>query len=153
MWKEAAVLAGIVFLGLVASSQEKKEAPQEPVPAEFEVPPEEAKRKNPIKPDASSMAMGKRLFSSQCAMCHGKDGDGKGDLAEEMGLKLRDYRDPAALKEISDGELFYILSKGKGEMPGQGDRMSPEQRWHMINFIRWLAKKQPSRNPKGEKPQ
>ncbi len=155
MWKAAAILPVVVFFALAGLPQEKRgkkePAPQAP-PAEFKIPPEEAKRPNPVKPEPSSIAEGGRLFTTQCAMCHGKEGDGKGDLAQDMQLKLRDYRDPAALKDVTDGELFYILTKGKGEMPGQGDRMSEKQCWHLINFIRSLAKKEPAHKPAESKP-
>jgi mono/diheme cytochrome c family protein len=106
-----------------------------------------------VKADANYISVGRRLYGSQCAMCHGKEGDGKGDLAEVMALKLRDYRDPGALKEMADGELFYILSKGKGKMPGEGERMNKTQRWHLINFIRSLAKKETPPKAKEEKPE
>jgi len=152
MWKEVTIICGLVLLGLAGSSQEKKKAVQEPPPAEFKIPPEEAQRQNPVKPTPDSVAEGKRLYGFDCAMCHGKEGDGKGDLAESMGLKLRDYRDPAALKDMTDGELFYILSKGKGKMPGDEGRMKPEQRWHMVNYIRSLAKKESPSKPTEEKP-
>ncbi len=126
---------------------EKKEKTPEQKPgggaSESKVPPEEAKRPNPVKPDADSIAQGKRFYSTQCAMCHGADGDGKGDLADIMKLKMRDYRDPDALKDFTDGELFYILTNGKDKMPDQGDRMSATQKWNSINFIRSLAKKSP----------
>ena len=124
----------LAFASLLAPAQEKKAT------EEFKIPPEEAKRENPVKPTASSLADGKHAFASQCAMCHGKDGDGKGDLAEDMKLKLRDYRDPAAMKDVTDGEMFYILTKGKGDMPGEEDRMKPEQRWNLVNYIRSLSK-------------
>ena len=146
MHRFAAVGALLVCAGLAGFPQEKKEAPKEP--AEFKIPPEEARRQNPVKPTLSSIAQGKRIYNFDCAMCHGKDGDGKGDLADPMGLKLRDYRDPAALEDFTDGELFYILAKGKGKMPGDEGRMKPEQRWHLINFIRSLAKKAPASGPK-----
>ena len=152
MWKEVTIICGLVLLGLAGSSQEKKKTVQEPPPAEFKIPPEEAQRQNPVKPTPDSVAEGKRLYGFDCAMCHGKEGDGKGDLAESMGLKLRDYRDPAALKDMTDGELFYILSKGKGKMPGDEGRMKPEQRWHMVNYIRSLAKKESPSKPTEEKP-
>src|SRR3970282_2264544 len=152
MWQEVTIMCGLVLLGLAGSSQEKKKTVQEPPPAEFKIPPEEAQRQNPVKPTPDSVAEGKRLYGFDCAMCHGKEGDGKGDLAESMGLKLRDYRDPAALKDLTDGELFYILSKGKGKMPGDEGRMKPEQRWHMVNYIRSLAKKESPSKPTEEKP-
>jgi mono/diheme cytochrome c family protein len=120
----------------------KKEAQKEP--AEFKIPPQEAQRQNPVKATPSSIAQGKRIYSFDCAMCHGQDGDGKGDLAESMGLQLRDFRDPKALKDFTEGELFYIVSKGKGKMPSNEDRTKPEQRWDLVNFIRSLTKKAPA---------
>ena len=141
------LLTGIMLaFGVAGFSQEKKETQKEP--AEFKIPPEEAKRENPNKPTPASIAQGKHLYSSQCAMCHGANGDGKGDLAVEIKLKIRDYRDPAALKDMTDGELYYILNKGKGQMPDQGDRLTAEQRWNLINYIRSLAKKEPPAPPK-----
>ncbi len=152
MGKPLALVAALLLLGLWGLAQEKKEpAPQ--APEEFKIPPEEAKRQNPVKPTPNSIAEGKRVFGFECAMCHGNEGDGKSDLAEPMKLKLRDWRDPAALKDMTDGELFYILSKGKGKMPGEGDRVKSEQVWSVINFIRSLAKKEEPPKPKVEKPQ
>ena len=152
MWKEITIVSLLAFLGLAGHSQEKKKGTPEAPPAEFKIPPEEAKRQNPVQPTPSSIADGKRLYGFDCAMCHGREGDGKGDLAESMALKLRDYREPTALKDLTDGELFYIIAKGKGKMPGDEDRMKPDQIWHMVNYIRSLAKKESPPKPKEEKP-
>ena len=138
-----------LLVGLLSFSQEKKEAGK--WPAEFKIPPEEAQRANPVKPTPTSIAVGKRIYGIDCAMCHGSEGSGKSDLAEQMGLKLRDYRDPAALKDLTDGELFYILARGKDKMPGDEGRMKPEQRWHVINFLRSLARKPPAPKPPPKK--
>ncbi len=138
----AAAVALLLWGSLANLSQEKQEAAKEA--AEFKIPPEEASRLNPTKPTPTSIALGKKIYGFDCAMCHGKDGDGKGDLADSMGLKLRDYRDPTTLKDLTDGELYYLLTKGKGKMPGDEDRMKPEQRWNLINYLRSLAKKTPS---------
>lgn len=145
--RAAAVAAVVVFAlaGPLSARQEKKEAA-------FKVPPEEAKRENPVKSTPASIADGKKAYATQCAMCHGTDGNGKGDLATDMQLKLRDYRDSEAMKDVTDGELFYILAKGKGDMPGEEDRMKPEQRWNLINYIRSLAKKKSAADQKEEKP-
>jgi mono/diheme cytochrome c family protein len=74
-------------------------------------------------------------------MCHGKDGDGKGDLATDMKSKLLDYRDPTSLKDMTDGDLFYIIKNGKGEMTGEGDRSKPDEIWNLVNYVRSLAQK------------
>ncbi len=150
MRKKLVVVSAFVFLASVGFEWEKTCVGQQLPAAEFKVPPEEAKRANPVKADPSSIAEGKRLFGSQCAMCHGKVGDGRGELADMLELKLRDYRDPAALKNLTDGELFYIVSQGKGKMPDQSERLSANQRWKLINYIRSLAKT--GLRPKEEKP-
>jgi mono/diheme cytochrome c family protein len=75
-------------------------------------------------------------------MCHGAGGDGKGDLAEEMKLKLKDWRDPDSLAKMTDGELFYVVTNGRGKMAGgEGDRTSEEARWNLVNYVRSFAKK------------
>jgi hypothetical protein len=68
-------------------------------------------------------------------MCHGTAGDGKGDLAASMGLKMNDWRDSSALGAMPDGEIFDIIVKGKGKMIGEGDRASSEQVWALVNYV------------------
>jgi mono/diheme cytochrome c family protein len=74
-------------------------------------------------------------------MCHGEKGDGKGDLAADQKLVLKDYTDPLALKDMTDGEMYYIIKNGKGQMPGEGDREKPDDLWNMVILVRSLAKK------------
>jgi len=133
------------FAGQEPASQEasppKKDAPHITL-CDMKIPVEEAERKNPVKPTEESIGAGKRFFKTQCAMCHGEAGDGKGDLAVDMRLNLRDWSDPASLKGVTDGMLFYVLTKGNEKMPGQEGRMKAEQQWNVVNFIRSLAKKE-----------
>jgi mono/diheme cytochrome c family protein len=143
-------LTAITFLLFVAvgSAQETQQAAAPSSAAAsataFKIPPEETQRANKVKPTPASLAEGKHVYASQCAMCHGNTGDGKGDLAADMKLQLRDYRDPDALKKFTDGELFYILTKGKGDMPGTEDRMKETQRWDLVNYLRSLLRKKPA---------
>jgi mono/diheme cytochrome c family protein len=146
MSKKLIVICAPVCLAMLAfapgaMAQDKPKDTKDAPAAEFKIPPEDAKKENPLKGNAGAIADGKKLFSSQCYLCHGKDGDGKGELAEDMKLKLVDYHDAAALKDKTDGELFYILAKGKGDMPGEDDRLSVTQRWQLIAYIRSLAGK------------
>ena len=45
------------------------------------------------------------------------------------------------MKNRTDGELFNVIRKGKGEMPPEGDRAKDDDIWNMVNYIRSLAKK------------
>lgn len=155
MRKLAAFVCLLGGLAIIGWTQETKPPVQEPkdVHPEFKVPPEAATKANPVKPTESSLADGKKLYGYQCAMCHGEVGDGKGDMVEQMDLKLKDWRDPAALKEFTDGGLFYILSKGKGKMPDQEGRMKDDQKWNLINYIRSVAKKEGAKEAEKPKPE
>lgn len=138
------VLIGSVCVVFAQNQASDKSAPQAS-PAEFKIPADDSKRPNPVKTSAASIADGKHLYDSQCLMCHGKDGDGKGDLAADMKLNLRDFRDAAAFKDTTDGDFFYVISKGKGDMPGEDDRLNETQRWNLVNYIRSLAPKSPAK--------
>lgn len=90
---------------------------------------------------AASLASGKKTYKLDCAMCHGNEGAGDGDLAADMKLKLKDLRDEATLKDMSDQELTELITKGKGQMMGEEGRLRPEQVKDVVNYVRSLAKK------------
>jgi len=102
--------------------------------------PAEAAKANPVKPTAESLAKGKKLYGFDCAMCHGDNGDGKGDMASDI-KNVTDFANPDAMKNLSDGNLFNVIRKGKGSMPAEGDRGKDEDIWNLVNYIRSFAKK------------
>jgi mono/diheme cytochrome c family protein len=134
------LLFALSSVGLAALGQTTS-APQSSAPQEYKIPPEAVKQANPVKPTPESLAEGKKQYGYDCAMCHGASGDGKGDLASDMKTPLGDFRDSKTLPAQTDGELFYIIKNGKGDMPAEGDRAKPNQVWNMVNYVRSLAKK------------
>lgn len=96
---------------------------------------------NPVKPSPVSLASGKKTYGTDCAMCHGKAGGGDGDLAADMKLTLKDFRDPESLKGMSDGEMYLAIDKGKGQMQGEEGRLKPSQIWDVVNYVRSFSKK------------
>ena len=121
----------------------------QPVPpvAEFQIPAAASTQVNPVKPNAELLAHAKKIYGYECAVCHGEDGSGAGDLAKNMKAKMPDFRDPSALKARSDGDLYYIIQKGKGEMEGEGDRLKPQDTWSLVNYVRGFAKLQAAAHP------
>src|SRR5262249_10415706 len=105
-------------------------------------------RKNPVRPTPENLAEAKKFFRYDCAMCHGVAGDGKGDLAASMELRMNDWHDSSALAAMSDGEIFDLIVKGKGKMTGEGDRVSSEMAWKLVNYVRSVAKKETTTVPK-----
>jgi mono/diheme cytochrome c family protein len=137
------IVAGVLALCVwQVSGQEPSKPAGENAPAsEAKAAGDVAKTVNPVRATAESIASGKKAYGTDCAMCHGKTGAGDGDLATDMKLKLKDYRDPEALKSMSDGEIFAIIEKGKGQMSGEEGRLKPGQIWDVVNYVRSLAKK------------
>jgi cytochrome c553 len=110
MLKPLLILSTLLLFGLSAFPQQDQ-APAKPESPATESIPVDAKRKtNPVKPTAESIARGKKLYGYDCAMCHGKDGYGKGDVAEDMKLKIADFSNPEALRE-KPTETSSISSK------------------------------------------
>ena len=131
---------------------------QDKTPAEPKMTPEDVAKKNPVAPTAEGLAEARKLYGYDCAMCHGKDGDGKGDLAQDMKLDLHDWRDPATIEKITDGELFWVISYGRGKMVGgEADRSAEKMRWNLVNLVRSFGKKgagaAAAEKPKTENPQ
>lgn len=151
MLKLASVLSSFVLVGTAllwqheelksASPTGQDAAASAPQSAEVKIPEEDVKRVNPVKATPAGLAHAKKVFGYNCAMCHGKEGDGQGDLADQMKLKLKDWRDPSSLKDMTDGELYYIIAKGKGQMPAGAEQMKPEDIWNMVLYIRLFAAK------------
>lgn len=129
-------MVGILLFAFALWAQKAKDAP----PAEYKIPPEAAAKANPVKPSEESLARGKRLYGLDCAMCHGNNGDGKGDMASDI-KNVTDFTNPESLKNRKDRKLFYVIRNGKGDMPPEGDRARDDDIWNMVNYIRSLAKK------------
>lgn len=139
-------LSAILLVGLVcafAQQDTKDKSKQAPsAEAEAPIPSSDVDKKNPVKPTTDGLAEARKLYGYHCAMCHGQNGDGKGDLAEQMKLNLSDWRNPETLSKYTDGALFYIITNGRGKMVGgEGDRTKEEIRWNLVNLVRSFGKK------------
>jgi cytochrome c5 len=143
------ICAALLAVAGIAFAQQSKDKPKQAAEtAPAPIPAEEAAKKNPVKPTPEGMADARKLYGYHCAMCHGKDGGGKGDLAEQMKLDLRDWRNPGSIAKYTDGELFYIITNGRGKMEGgEGDRTKEEVRWNLVNLVRSFGDKNEGSKP------
>lgn len=148
MGRTLLILSAVLLIALsaaVAQQKDSKDKPKDGQAADAAPPPvpqDEADKKNPVQPTADGLAEARKLYGYHCAMCHGKDGDGKGDLAEQMKLQLNDWRDPDTLSKYTDGALFYIITNGRGKMVGgEGDRTKEQIRWNLVSLVRSFGKK------------
>ena len=142
--KTALILFTTLFFAFVLGAQQAPPPAPSPIQpaakAEEKIPPEDVKQVNPVKPTPESLAKAKKTYAIDCAMCHGENGDGKGDLAADV-KNVTDFTKPDALKDKTDGDLFHIIRKGKGDMPPEGDRAKNDEVWSLVNCVRAFAKK------------
>lgn len=100
-----------------------------------------AQEQNPVKASLAVIEEAGRYYRYDCEMCHGTDGSGKGDLAQDMKLDMRDWRTGDVIEKMTDAEIFNIVTKGKGKMVPEGERVKPEIRWSLVHYVRLLARK------------
>jgi len=96
---------------------------------------------NPVKPTPESQAKAKAVYKIDCAMCHGENGNGKTDLANDMQLKLLDWTDANSLANMTDQQLFNAIRNGKDKMPPEASgRANDTEVWNLIIYIRSFSK-------------
>ncbi len=119
-----------------ADSEGVEEPTVEVEPKDYGVPADDANIINPIAADNGSLQRGEEIYSSSCVKCHGEEGRGDGAVGAILDPKPVDFR-AEHVKELSDGELFYITTHG---VEGTGmlafTFFEEEDRWHLVNYMR-----------------
>ncbi len=90
--------------------------------------------------DASHMKEAERLYLVNCGICHGQKLDGNGPLYNSgngpYAAAPRNLASDAVVTGMPDGQMFYSITYGKGQMGPYGPQLSTTQRWMVVNFIR-----------------
>lgn len=141
MYRYSLILSVLALLAVpvVAQQSSANTTAQKPSPY-VSIPVEAAKEQNPVKSSPESIGRAKKWWNLDCAMCHGANGDGKGDIAKDMKLNMADFTNANTLKDRSDGEIYYIIKNGHNDMPAEGPRIKTEEGWDLVNYVRSLAK-------------
>jgi mono/diheme cytochrome c family protein len=97
------------------------------------------KLQNPAPPTPEALAAGKESYRKHCQNCHGEHGDGKGEKAPELSVAPGDFTDAQKMRRLTDGELYWQITRGRRPMPSFADKLSDEQRWQAVDYIRTFA--------------
>ncbi len=107
-----------------------------PPTTDYSVPVDDANVVNPIAADESSLQRGEEIYKTGCIDCHGDEGRGDGLAAARLNPKPSDFR-AEHVKDLSDGELFYIITYGIDDSSMQPmGFFDEEKRWHLVNYLR-----------------
>jgi len=98
---------------------------------------------SPVEFNDRAIAAGKVHYDERCIMCHGTSGLGDGKSAGYLIVPPGDLSSKAC-QDQSDGELFWKITEGLRPMPGFSSKMSEEERWQVIAFVRTLAIEPPA---------
>ena len=102
--------------------------------------PEAAKlRKNPIQSSPAALTAARAIYLEKCANCHGQTGKGDGPDAAMYYPSPASLADTKRMSSVTDGEIFYQISQGRRPMPAFKKRLTEEQRWQLVLFVRSLA--------------
>jgi len=94
---------------------------------------------NPQTPSKSALKLGQTWFNHTCATCHGKDGNAiHGNVAKQFsGIPSING---ANVLNMTEGEIYHIISVGRNRMPNFRAQLPPNERWAVVNYLRVLAR-------------
>ena len=89
---------------------------------------------NPHPPNETSLEAGRLIYETYCVVCHGPEGAGDGPVVPKF---IRPPNLKGASRGFTDGYIYALITNGRGNMPDYS-RISPEERWDLINYLRSL---------------
>jgi mono/diheme cytochrome c family protein len=95
----------------------------------------------PIAVDDRVIARGQERFNIYCSPCHDKAGTGQGTVVQ------RGFPGPIDLasdntRQMTDGELFSIITNGIRNMAALGEQVPVPDRWPIVTWVRVLQRSQ-----------
>ncbi|MEM1120031.1 MAG: cytochrome c [Bacteroidota bacterium] len=104
-------------------------------------------QENPYPITDAGLAVGKNLYNINCGICHGEKGNGLGWIYNDEENPNAKY--PAAPANFltdefiaaSPGRYYHSIMWGKNVMGHYKDKLSYEERWQVIHYIRTLQAK------------
>lgn len=102
-----------------------------------------SKNTNPLagRMDEDTLKVGLKYYDTQCAVCHGFNGEGGSELS--LG-KLMPLKPPALtttkIRGWSDGQIYHVITMGQGVMGPYASHIPQKYRWQVVNYIRHLQK-------------
>lgn len=93
---------------------------------------------NPLPITGSLLERGRQRFTINCSPCHGQLGDGNGITKKVGGMAVVANLHDRRIVEMTDGELFFVVTHGRNLMGAYGPTMTVADRWAAVAYLRAL---------------
>lgn len=93
---------------------------------------------NPMEATAASLAEGKELYNIYCTSCHSEGMKPEPEFHTEVMKRGMPSATMPRISLMSDAEIFSTLTYGSAIMKRMDYHLSPEERWHVVNYVRQL---------------
>jgi mono/diheme cytochrome c family protein len=91
---------------------------------------------NPVAGSPANVQRADELARVNCSVCHGAAGDGQGPVARYFSPVVPvDFRSDR-VRSRTDGQLFWIIGNGLGNMPAFRDLLSEQDLWTVVLYVR-----------------
>jgi mono/diheme cytochrome c family protein len=92
---------------------------------------------SPVPMTAELLERGQGRYNIYCAPCHARTGLGNGMVVQRGFLPPPSLNDPRIVS-LGDGQIFQVISKGKGNMPSYAKQVPEADRWAIVAYVRAL---------------
>lgn len=100
----------------------------------------------PMDMDDAVRERGRRRYDIYCAICHDKNGAGKGILFERGKVPTPTFHQDR-LRQVPDGYIFLVITNGFGMMPAYAYPIPVADRWAIVAHVRELQARQAAAMP------
>ena len=91
----------------------------------------------PFEVTPALLERGRERYVIYCSPCHSRTGDGDGMIVKRGFPAPPSYHIPR-LRAAPDGYIFDVITNGYGAMYSYAARVSPDDRWAIVAYIRTL---------------
>lgn len=93
---------------------------------------------NPLPITAELLKRGQQRFTINCSPCHGQLAEGNGITKKINAMAVVANLHDARIVQMTDGEIFNVITHGRNLMGAYGPNVAAEDRWAIVAYVRAL---------------
>jgi mono/diheme cytochrome c family protein len=85
-----------------------------------------------------NLQRGRNRYDIFCIACHGRMAEGDGPVVGPNRFPAPPSLHTDQARGYDDGTIYYVITHGIGKMPGYADKLTPQDRWKVVHYVRAL---------------